>query len=130
VFAIDSLLPLAALVLVETAFVKFAVGFLLRWKSSWASAFMFGAAVVAAHAAGVGLLRAFDLYLPIALGILMSIALQIGFGGWILGALATTTAGEPLGFRRGALVSLIAYGFMVVLGTLAWALLAALVPQP
>jgi hypothetical protein len=123
-----SLLPLVLLVLVEAGLVKL-VAVMFRWKARWTTALVFSALVIAVHTAGAVFLRVFDLYLPLVLGILFSLAVQIGCGGWLLGARAAIASGEPLGFRRGALLSLIAYSLMLVRGIGLW-MLVSLVVQP
>ena len=125
--ALFSFLPLVLLVLAEAGFVKLAV-VILRWKTRWTSALIFSALVVAVQTAAAVFLRVFDLDLPLILGILFSLAVQVACGGWLLGTRAAIATGEPLGFRRGALLSLIAYGLMLVLGVGLWVLLAAVLP--
>jgi hypothetical protein len=128
VSAFFSFLPLVLLVLIEAGFVKVAP-LMLRWQVNWAAALMFSALVVAVQTAGAVFLRVFDLYLPLVLGILFSLAVQIACGGWLLGTRAAIATAEPLGFRRGALLSLIAYGLVLVLGIVLWVLLAAVLPM-
>jgi hypothetical protein len=128
VSAVFSFLPLVLLVLIEAGFVKL-LAVMLRWQASWAAALIFSVLVVTVQTAGAVFLRVFDLYLPLVLGILFSLAVQIACGGWLLGMRAAIVAAEPLGFRRGALLSLIAYGLMLVLGIVLWVLLS-LVAQP
>jgi len=129
VSAFLSFLPLVLLVLIEAVFAKLAATLVLRWKASWTTALIFSALVIAVQTAGAVFLRIFDLYLPLVLGILFSLAVQIACGGWLLGARAAVATGEPLGFRRGALLSLIAYGLMLVLGIVLWVLLSAVLPM-
>ena len=123
-----SFLPLVLLVLAEAGLVKL-VAVMFRWKARWTTALVFSALVIAVNTAGTVPLRIFDLYLPLVLGIAFSLAVQIALGGWLFGTQATVASGEPLGFRRGALLSLIAYGLMLVLGVALWVLLAAVLPM-
>ena len=128
--AILDFLPLVLLVLVYAGLLKLVSAFILRWTSNWASAFIFSAIFIALQTAGVMLLRALDLYLPLFFGILTSLALQVVLGGWILGAGGTTASGEPLGFRRGALLALVACALLLVLAAVLGALLALVVQRP
>ena len=127
--ALFSLLPLVVLVLVEAGLVKL-VAVMFRWKARWTTALVFSALVIAVNTAGVVPLRVFDLYLPLVLGIMFSLAVQIALGGWLLGTQAAIASGEPLGFRRGALLSLIAYSLMLAVGIGLWVLLSLVVQQP
>jgi hypothetical protein len=129
VSALFSLLPLVVLVLVEAGLVKL-VAVMFRWKARWTTALVFSALVIAVNTAGVVPLRVFDLYLPLVLGIMFSLAVQIALGGWLLGTQAAIASGEPLGFRRGALLSLIAYSLMLAVGIGLWVLLSLVVQQP
>jgi hypothetical protein len=128
--AVLDFLPAVLLVLVYAGLLKLAAAFILRWKSSWASAFIFSAVFIALQTAGVMLLRAFDLYLPLFFGILISLALQVALGGWVLGAGGTTASGAPLGFRRGALLTLVASALLLVLAAVLATLSALLVRSP
>jgi hypothetical protein len=128
--AVLDFLPAVVLVLVYAGLLKFAAASILRWTSSWASAFIFSAIFIALQTAGVMLLRAFDLYLPLFFGILISLALQVAVGGWVLGAGGATASGEPLGFRRGALLALAASALLLVLVAALAALSALVVRSP
>jgi hypothetical protein len=129
VSALLSYLPLVLLALAEAGLVKL-VAVMFRWRARWTTALVFSALVIAVNAAGTVPLRVFDLYLPLFLGILFSLAVQTALGGWLLGTQAAIASGEPLGFRRGALLSLIAYSLMLVLGVALWVLLSLAVQTP
>jgi hypothetical protein len=128
--AIFDFLPAVLLVLVYAGLLKFAAAFILRWTSSWASAFVFSVIFIALQTVGVMLLRAYDLYLPLFVGILISLALQVVLGGWILGAGGAAASGESLGFRRGALLALVAGALLLVLAAVLAGLLALVVRPP
>jgi hypothetical protein len=50
--------------------------------------------------------------LPIALGLLVGLAINLVLGSWFFGARATDTQGQSLGWGRGMLLSLIMFGLL------------------
>ena len=121
-----SLLPLAFMPLLFALLVKVAAFLLRRTTLSWKHALVFGLLALAVGAIGTVTNLASGRVLPPLLTGLVGIAIQVAVGGWYFGPRARTTANEPVGFVRGMLLSLIAFGIVFVLGVVAAVLIPAL----
>ncbi len=95
-------------------------------KSSlpWRHAIGFSVLIFVASAVGTFLSQLAGRASGPAAAVALGFAVQLVLGGWYLGPRLKTASGEPAGFKGGALVSAVAYGLVVLLGTL----FAVLVP--
>lgn len=116
-----SLLPIVfllffylALAVLHAAYIKVSADLLRGMRVYWRDAFRIA----------VGLMALIQIVRSVALGmglsiatatlIIFSLALHLSVGGWYLGVRAVTQQNEPAGWKRGILVSALAYVFLVV----------------
>jgi hypothetical protein len=83
---------------------------LLSWRDSFLFALLLGLLTIAGRASSI----AFGHSLPIALGLLVGVAINLLLGGWFFSARATDRQGQVLGWGRGMLLSLILFGLLAV----------------
>jgi hypothetical protein len=122
--ALVILLPLALLPGVYAVLVKLAAFLLRQTQLSWKHALLFGLIALLVAAIGALANRAAGQVLPALFVGLVGIAVQLVLGGWYFGPRARTASGEPVGFSRGMLLSLVAFGIVFAVGVA----LAVLVP--
>lgn len=125
-----SLLPLLLAVLLFGVFAKVAARILRRTQLGWSHALIFGLIVFVLGAIGAFANRATGQLLPLPVAVVAALLLQLSVGGWYLGPRATNTAGEPIAFRGGAMLSFVAYLLVVGFGVLCALVLPLLLRGP
>jgi len=109
-------LPLLLMPFFYAALTKAAAFLLRRTQLSWLHALVFSALSLFVGGAGAILNRAVGMPLPWPLTILLALAAFLALGGWYLGPRAKSVDGIALQFKGGALLSLVAYCLVFVLG--------------
>ena len=112
-------LLLALSVLIHAALSKLAARLYRHTQLRWSHALVFalmlctllGAGAIASHLVASQMLP--------FIGMVLGIIIQLSLGGWYFGGRAQTANGEPLGFKRAALLSLITFGLILAIGILA-----------
>lgn len=112
------LFPLLFMICAYAVFIKLAAHVMRRTRLSWKHAFIFGVLVFVLGVAATFANVMTGQVLPLAAGIAIAFGLQLALGGWYLGTRARTAEDEPVGFRFGALLSLLGYAFTFALGLL------------
>jgi hypothetical protein len=122
---LPGLVPLVFTILAYVACTKLAAWLYRRTQLSWKHALFFGAVLFGVLFVVGALVRWLN---PVPGPVLASVAFlavdlaaQLTVGGWFLGPRAKTSAGAPVEFKGGALLSLIAYGLVFVLSIAATA---------
>jgi hypothetical protein len=121
-----SLLPIALVPCLYAALVKLAAFVVRRTKLRWSQALIYGVLALVVGAAGAVLNKASGSLLPLPVALLAGLAVQLVLGGWYFGPRATNTAGTPIRFKGGVVLSLVAYLLVFALGVLAAIVVPAL----
>lgn len=121
-----SFLPILFVPVLYALLVKLAAVLLRRTKLSWKHAFLFGLLALVVGAIGTFGNLALGHTLPALLVGIVGIAIQLSLGGWYFGPRAKNKEGEPIGFTRGMLLSLIALGIVFVVGVVSAIVVPAL----
>lgn len=115
-------IPLLVVLLLYPLLLKFAAVLTGRLQLRWLHAFVFTVLAVF-----VGLLGAF-----VSRGLfagqthtVISAALVVALAGWYFGPRARRASGEPVGFGRGVVLALVAFGLAFAIGRLAAVVLPA-----
>jgi hypothetical protein len=109
------LLPFLTMLAVYAAFFKVGARVLRVSRLTWSHALQFAGLVGVLTIVG----RAASLYLgeiPIVLGALLSLALQVTLGAWFFGERALASDGQLLGRAGGAKLTAIAFGLLILVG--------------
>lgn len=104
IFSLLSLLPLLLAPVFYAALVKLSALVYRRTQLKWRQALLYGVLAVVLISAGKLAILATGQFL---LTTLMSVTVQVAFGGWYLKDRAQTTSGSPVGFSRAALLAAI-----------------------
>ncbi|KQV60832.1 hypothetical protein ASC95_05240 [Pelomonas sp. Root1217] len=111
-----ALVPLLLVPLLYAVLVKLAARLLRRMQLSWKHALLFGLIALVVGAIGTVANQSTGRVLPALVAGLLGVAIQLVVGGWYLGPRARTASGELIGFGRGALLSLVAFGIVFAIG--------------
>ena len=117
--AIFVLLQLALVVIFYAALTKLAARIFRRTQLSWKHAFVFGALATLIGTLGAVVNQGLGGVLPLPVALALGLGIQLCLGGWYLGTRARTGSGEPLAFKGGVLLSLVAYCIIFVVGVVA-----------
>ena len=109
-----SFLPLLLVLILCAAYAKLAARIFRRSSLSWRNSFLFAFLLGLLAIAGRATSTALGYSLPIAVGLLVGLAINLLLGGWFFGIRATDTQGQLLGWRRGVFLSAIMFGLLVV----------------
>lgn len=109
-------LPLLLMPVLIALLAKTAAFVFRRTQLRWLQALVFGILVLLMGGVGTALNRTAG-PLPPVLSVLLGLAAVLLVGGWYLGSRAKTANGAPLQFKGGALLSLVLYGLVMILGT-------------
>jgi hypothetical protein len=120
IFSLLSLLPLLLAPVFYAALVKLSALMFRRTQLKWRQALLYGVLAVVLVSLGKFAILATGQFL---LTTLMSVVVQVAFGGWYLKDRARTTSGSPVGFSQAAFLAAtpIAFGlvFAVVMPMIA-----------
>lgn len=111
IFSLLSLLPLLLAPVFYAALVKLSALVFRRTQLKWRQALLYGVLAVVLVSVGKLATLATGQFL---LTTLMSLAVQVAFGGWYLKDRARTTSGSPVGFYRAAMLAAIPIAFGLV----------------
>lgn len=109
-----SFLPLLLVLILCAAYAKLAARIFRRSSLSWRNSFLFAFLLGLLAIAGRATSTALGYSLPIAVGLLVGLAINLLLGGWFFAIRATDTQGQLLGWRRGVFLSAIMFGLLVV----------------
>ena len=112
IFSLLSFLPLLLAPVFYAALVKLSALVFRRTQLKWRDALLYGVLAVVLVSAGKFAILATGQFLFTTL---VSIVVQVAFGGWYLKDRARTTSGSPVGFSRAALLAAIPIAFGLVL---------------
>ena len=104
-----SWVPLFLAAMLFGGLAKLAAAMTRRIHLEWTQAWLFGGLTYLVCAAGTFAYRFSGVILPQTVTVALALVLQIGAGGWYLGARATTRAGKPLVLGGGVLLTLSTY---------------------
>ena len=121
-----SLLPLMLVPVLYAALVKLAALLLARTKLRWSHALVFGLLGTLLGAGAALANKATGSVVPTAGAILIGLALQLTLGGWYFGPRAFNATGNPVRFKGGVVLSLLAFVLVLVVGVLPAVVLPAL----
>ena len=114
--AISIFLPLFLVPLAYAAILKLSALLLRRMTLSWKHAVLFALMALVVGVVGTTLNKATGSAVAMPLVVLVGLVLQLALGGWYLGPRAKTRDEVPVAFKGGALLSLLAYLMIAVVG--------------
>ena len=107
-----SFVPFLVMLTLCAAYAKLAARIFRRSSLSWRNSFLFALLLGVLAIVGRATSSAFAFSLPLALGLLVGLAINLLLGGWFFGARATDTHGRLLGWGRGMALSAIMFGLL------------------
>jgi putative Mn2+ efflux pump MntP len=117
--AILSLLPLALMFAVYAVFMKLAARLYRKTSLSWKHAIVFSVLAIVLGVAASFLVKVLGGTVVLPVAVILGLALQLALGGWYLGTRARSSSGEPIAFKGGVLLALIAYALLASIGVVA-----------
>lgn len=107
----QAFIPLFMVLTLCAAYAKLGAHILHR-TLSWRDSSLFALLLAGVAIAGSVTFTAFDFSLPIALGVVVGLAINLLLGGWFFGTRAADTQGLLLGWSRGMALSVITFALL------------------
>jgi hypothetical protein len=122
------LVPLAMVLALYAVYIKLSARLLRRSKVSWKNSFLFALVLILLAFAGRAGSLALGQSLPLLPGLIFGLTAQVILGGWFFSTRGTDAAGQPLGWRGGIQLSVLAFLLMAVTGFVLFGVVHVLSP--
>jgi hypothetical protein len=120
------IVPIALALCLFAASVKVAALILRRTRVSWKHSFIYTLMIFGIMIVARVLSLFVHISLPIAVPLALAFISQVAIGGWFFARRATSSSGDPVGWRGGAQLSAINFGVVVIFGLIFYAVTRAL----
>ena len=111
---ISFIIFIALMLCLFAALVKFAALILRRTRVSWKHSFIYVLMIFGIMIVIRMLFLFIHFSLPIAVSIALAFMFHVAIGGWFFARRATSSKGDPVGWRGGALLSAVTFVVMLI----------------